>query len=248
VRPTPEELTEHLDALMSGVNGQLFDAVGDCVQFGPFAGMYIPEVTAWADNNSGTRLIGSYEFELHAVVEKIVARKPDMIVNVGCAEGYYAIGFARLLPHLQVVAIDVDDASLDLCEKYAAQNGVFDRVHTVLGKPAPQELAVGIEGRCLYFVDCEGDEVALLDEKQCPLLLTSDIIVECHDFMEPTISKTLQERFESTHDIEVIEHGYPCLQEYTKRFTNMSCIYAAMAVDEKRPVPTRWLACWTRAT
>ena len=42
----------------------------------------------------------------------------------------------------------------------------------------------------LLFVDCEGGELALLDPEQVPGIQGCDVIVECHDFLNPSITPT----------------------------------------------------------
>src|SRR4051812_42950342 len=40
-------------------------------------------------------VLGSFEAELHDHLERFLARAPRVVVNIGCAEGYYAVGIAR---------------------------------------------------------------------------------------------------------------------------------------------------------
>ena len=54
------------------------------------------------------RLIGSYEQELHPAIAAFVAEAPDCVIDVGCAEGYYAVGLVRLMPGVEVHARDTD--------------------------------------------------------------------------------------------------------------------------------------------
>jgi hypothetical protein len=41
---------------------------------------------------------GCYEHELHGEIEQLVTRGFDAVLNIGCGEGYYAIGLARRMP------------------------------------------------------------------------------------------------------------------------------------------------------
>src|SRR5215831_3414954 len=60
----------------------------DTITAGPFKGARLP--VSWRDR--GSKLLGFYEQELHPFIEAVIEWKPDVVVNVGCAEGYYAIG------------------------------------------------------------------------------------------------------------------------------------------------------------
>ena len=248
--PSIERMTALLLELSHGVNAHMFRSLGDKVIAGPFVGMSIPLQPPWDDGNSSTKLLGTYEWELQESVLKAVSRQPDIVVNVGCAEGYYAIGLARLLPAAKVFALDVSDKSLACCEEYAKRNGVLDRMTLWNGCRSAEELVVPGPGRLLYVLDCESYECDLLDKTRCPPLAHADIIVECHDFMVKaesprTITELLSERFRDTHDVERIEPGLPPLAKYAFP-ERCSSALAVLAVTEKRPMPTRWLACWAK--
>ena len=62
---------------------------------GPFAGRALPaRASSRACSFSGPYQVGSFELELYPVIERIVAAQPEFVVNVGGAEGYYAVGLA----------------------------------------------------------------------------------------------------------------------------------------------------------
>lgn len=245
--PNAEKMREHLLALMRGVNSQIFGGLGNKVINGPFQGMWVPENPKWEDGNASTKLIGSYEFEIHGIVAKAVSRNPATVINIGCAEGYYAVGFAMALPDAIIYACDLDRGCLESCRESALRNGVEHRVMLGQGCTKAEELEIGPAGKKLYFLDCEAAEIDLLDKKECPSLITSDIIVECHDFLRPDISSTLAARFEDTHDVELITPELPRLDWPPFQHVNKHpAIMAVLAIVEKRPLPTAWLACWAK--
>lgn len=237
--------SNHIEELVRCVNEQVFNGLGNKVLFGPFTGMQIPNVTPWYDGNFSVKLLGCYERELNETVAKIIARKPQTIVNVGCAEGYYAIGFAMQIPTVTVHALDIADDLLSLCREYAELNGVGSRV-----KPrnvVDGDIGSGEIGSKLYFMDCEGAELELLDKLKCPELATSDIIVECHEFLRSGLTQQLMKSFSDTHDIDLIPLKLPCLSLLeTPLLRETPALLSAIAVIEKRPVKTVWLACWAR--
>ena len=49
------------------------------------------------DGDLPPKLLCCYEAELHPAIERAAARNPQLIVTIGCAEGYYAVGMARVL-------------------------------------------------------------------------------------------------------------------------------------------------------
>ena len=81
---------------------------GRRVLHGPFAGMdYTSEAS---EGGLAPRLLGTYEAELHPALAAVAARGLQLIYDVGCAEGYYAVGLARAVPGARVRAYGVAEA------------------------------------------------------------------------------------------------------------------------------------------
>ena len=73
---------------------------------GPFAGM-VYAVDAFASAYF-PKLIGCYEREIHEILESVIRRGYRRIIDIGCAEGYYAVGLALRCPESSVLAIDIE--------------------------------------------------------------------------------------------------------------------------------------------
>ncbi len=94
---------------------------GLIVQTGPFVGMtYVSEAIC---SSLVPKLLGSYEAELHALLTQIVTRDYQTVIDVGCAEGYYAVGLALRLPRARVYAFDINARARELCAKLADCEG-----------------------------------------------------------------------------------------------------------------------------
>ena len=76
------------------------------VQDGPFKGMTY--VAAPSEGGLAPKLLGVYEATLNDVFLGASDQGYDVVLNVGCAEGFYAVGCARLLPDIPVLAWDID--------------------------------------------------------------------------------------------------------------------------------------------
>lgn len=166
---------------------------------GPFNGMFVTEQSSWGDGDAAPKLLGIYEQELYPVIEQIIAARPEVVVNVGCAEGFYAVGLARRLVQSQVIAADIVQDSLNIALKNAAANDIKNL--TIKNSCTAQELEQLIKNNQVTAVisDCEGYEIELLDPKIVPSLAKSHILVECHDMFNNKITPTLIKRFNSTH-------------------------------------------------
>jgi hypothetical protein len=86
--------------LDSSIRGRFLNRV---VRHGLFYGMKYPSLEA-AGSTLYPKLLGSYERELHGIMERIVRTDYATVVDIGCAEGYYAAGLALRLPEARVFA------------------------------------------------------------------------------------------------------------------------------------------------
>src|SRR5687767_8100107 len=62
---------------------------GSRIWNGPFKGMEY--VDAQTEGALIPRLLGTYECELHPHLERLAGEGLDCVIDVGCAEGYYAV-------------------------------------------------------------------------------------------------------------------------------------------------------------
>ncbi len=181
------------------------------VRQGPFAGMrYV------ADRSVGSalmpKLLGSYERELHGLIEAACSRSYDAVVDIGCAEGYYAVGFARRLPNSQVYAYDLKKEARDLCRAMAEGNDVADRVHIETRCDPEALLKLPLGQRALIVSDCEGFEKELFTPTVAAALADHDLLIEIHDFIDIETSPRLVEVFRNTHRLTRI----PTLDDIAK--------------------------------
>lgn len=216
------------------------EALGNRVRTGPFAGMLIMD---GPDACGLMRLIGTYEPELHAVIEELLASNSyDTILNVGCAEGFYAVGLALRVPCARVYAFDTSEKRQQLCLQNAGQNGVAARVK-VGGRCKCKDLTklLAPSRRALVFMDCEGAEKDLMrPDLVGPGLLKADIVLECHDFLDNSITPAILERFSASHRVTRVEeqtHKLPDLPE----LHGLGGIDKAVAMFEARAVLMHWL-------
>lgn len=208
------------------------------VPYGPFAGMRCVADYSCSGSSAVPRMLGSYEAELHDTILELASRGYERIVNIGCGEGYYAVGLARLMPTAHVYALDPEPTARIMCNAAAELNGVAERV-TVMGKCTPAMLQALAHPKTLIFCDCEGAELELLDPVAIPTLAQCDILVEMHDFLQADTSAMLETRFRGTHSIQVIRQvprdprAFPILQL-------LSDLDQMVSLCEFRPGRTPW--------
>jgi len=212
---------------------------GPVVQSGPFQGMITIR-----DAEEGClipKLLGCYEEELSQTIENLLQSDYDLIIDVGCASGHWLTGLALRAPRAALIGFDADGMALTRCRKSVALNGVAGRVR-LFGMCDPAALEEVISGRTLLFMDCDGPEYDLLNPVRVLKLLQTDIVVECHDYLNPAITPALLERFANSHRIERISsrkrepdaERYPGLRDLPEK-------HWAAALDERRPCVQEWL-------
>jgi len=209
------------------------------VRHGPFAGMHFPSVSTLP-----SRLLGTYESEIHPVIETAINRQPDVLVDVGCAEGYYAIGMARRLPQTQVFAFDINVHAQAICRKMALANGVSERV-TLEGECnlARLQTLLLTAQRPLIISDCEGYEINLFVPGRMDIFARADVLVELHEYVDPQIPIKICRAFEQTHEVTLVQS----IDDFAKPFNDHTPELAALpygqrydVLAEKRKMVMHW--------
>lgn len=211
-------------------------AMGDVVAGGLFAGMRL--LPRAAEGCVIPKLIGCYEAPLQAHLRALAETRPDVVLNIGCAEGWYAAGMARLLPDAEVWAFDIDPAARALCAEMMALNGMAARLR-IGAAFTPADFAAFAGQRVLVLCDIEGAEEALLDPSTAPALAGFDLVVEAHDAVAP-VSATLAARFAATHDVTVLD-GLEQTHSLPPWFATLPEIDRLLGVWEMRRAATPWL-------
>lgn len=210
--------------LRTHVRTYIFDINHGVVQTGPFKGM---RLLRRGDNNLGSKTLGCYEAELHGWLGVEIARLRDIkhpiIINLGSAQGYYAIGLAMCVPGAMVIGVDTKPERFCFLHEAAALNGV--RVTTV---PANE---FTLSAADFILSDCEGAEADYLDPDKYPFLSRTPMLVETHDGTH----KILIERFQGTHDV------FTALSEQVREPNKYPCLHSLhshakwIAISENRP-------------
>jgi hypothetical protein len=186
-------------------------------------------------------LLGCYEQPWHLYIQRALSERYTKIINIGCAEGYYAVGFAKAVLGLASFAYDSDTNAQSACRELAQKTGVSDRVE-IGGLFSHNDFQRYMGEAALIFCDIEGREEELLDPIASLALRHLDIIVESHDCLRPGITQTLFSRFGITHVIELAEdNGSRQLNTLPDWLHKLSHLYQLLATWEWRSGPTAWL-------
>ncbi|MGE7903200.1 50S ribosomal protein L11 methyltransferase [Peribacillus sp. NPDC094092] len=205
------------------------------VRYGPFAGM------KYINKSLGSQLLpkilGSYEEPIQHWISEAITKNYSKLIDIGCAEGFYAVGVAYRMADIEIHAFDIDEMARNACYELAIRNKVVNRIK-LKGECTHEELDNIVDKNTLIICDVEGAEKNLLSLKKSASLIKSDLIIETHDFIEAGITDSLINEFYNTHRIEMIvdyprsTKKYPILNNYH---------YPHKVLDELRPSGMRWL-------
>lgn len=216
---------------------------------GPFAGLVYPDARSFGSSLL-PKLVGTYEIEIQHLVEHLCATAYARIVDVGCAEGYYAIGLAKRMPGASVLAVDVNPSALKMCRLMAEANGVKERLTCVTTLPEDWTADFKHGHRSLIISDCEGYELELFSSKLIGRLAHCDILVESHDFLRPGIRDALIHRFHRSHVVTEVKSIHDALKAScvaVPEFIGLDIQTRYRLVQEGRPRTMSWLLFMAKA-
>jgi hypothetical protein len=171
--------------------------VHDTVVGGPFAGMRYP--LRWGDASAPAKWLGSYEEELSHSIETLLQRKPDRVVVIGSADGYYTVGCALALRGTRVDGFDPEWLARRNTVRLARENDVsqFVAVHGLATFESLNALLGLAPVPALVISDCEGAEDELIDPVRIPALKGSDLVIELHEWSDASLGDRIVSRFPS---------------------------------------------------
>ena len=216
---------------------------------GPFKGMrYHGDAVCGA---AAPKILGVYESELAPFLLRWSTIPFQHIIDVGAAEGYYAIGCARLWPRATLTAFETSEEGRRLLTRNVELNGLQSRIK-IMGYCGREQLqAAMLNGQpSLVIVDVEGAEGQLLNPEAIPGLANAHIIVEIHDFIDDRLGEIVSSRLKSSHVVEEMRTRARTFWDFHepralwKRFWLLP--YLKQYADELRPGPMRWFCCTPR--
>lgn len=226
--------------LKRGTQSQLESRFGRKVQRGFYTGMVLPEDNSWGHDTCG-KILGVYETEVVSALQGLDWSRYTGFIDVGCADGFHAVGIAGAVPGMHVYAFDISENARRVTAAAARLNNVAERV-TVAGAFSPDGLA---DGRYCMLLDIEGAEADFVDEHR-RWLAGIDMVIECHDRKRGNVTERIKTALAATHDITTIQRSGRCPAELPV-LGAMPDLDAWMVLSENRSNSSHWLLCLARA-
>lgn len=212
---------------------------------GPFKGLKYKNSESYGSALT-PKFLGTYENELVELVEIINKTDYQVLIDVGCAEGYYAVGFAKFGKFKKVYAYDIAEEARLLCSIMSKENNVEDKIEVkgLFNKDEFVKLKEKYKNsKFLLILDVEGSEVSILNDLHDVLDKNVDILIEVHDFIDTSITKKIEKMFEniphkkifSIDDFQkAVEYDLKILKEYS--FLEKYYLFL-----EGRPQQMKWM-------
>lgn len=209
---------------------------------GPFAGMrYVDEYTY---GPIAPKWLGVYEPQLHLWIRRLATASYDSFVNIGAAEGYYAVGLGRIRPDIRIITFEADFLSRRSQYRMAQINGVHNIYPHSLCNHRALKKALGL--RPFILCDIEGGELELIDPSRCEDLLRAELIIETHPvdgLSVPEVTRLVADRFRRTHTVEIVRDDPAARERFLEDLASsgVSLLKLQEFSFEDRRQPNEWL-------
>ena len=150
------------------------------------------------------KLVGSYENELSDTISIYKDYQFNNIIDIGSAEGYYAVGFALNFKYNKIYTFDISHKARKLLKKLVDINNVSNKI-LINSTCTPDNLFNIDLNNSLILSDCEGFEKDLfLNPEVFKKLENTFLIIEAHDFLDPNITIDINSLYSKSHNVKII--------------------------------------------
>jgi len=203
---------------------------------GPFKGMnFLDQVS---EGCYLPKLLGIYESEIHSFVNYILEKKPEIILNIGCAEGYYSVGLKRLLPQTEIFSFDTDLNAQNKSKILAEKNNVEINIEGLF----EVDLLKKFNDKNVFLIcDIEGEEINLFTPENINLFKKITLCIEMHISNGIHNKDVIPFLLEDTHSIEIIKQTGKNKFNVPDEISNLEHLDILLASWEWRSYPTPWL-------
>jgi hypothetical protein len=209
--------------------------LGETVYDGIYQGMKWKELTA--TDCYETKLMGIYEKELYPVIECITQKPLHSLCIIGTAEGYHALGLARLTG-LSPCCFERDEKCNENLHLLSSLNEVPIKENGQFTSKTTLELAPG-----LILMDIEGEEINVLTKDRLSAWKDHHVIVEVH---ASSIKEKIKERSKTDFKTDFVPVQRRTVDDYplTIPFKWLLRRWWHVPVQEWRSDSIGWLILW----
>jgi len=216
------------------------------VMAGPFKGLQYPAFKAYTSSIL-PKILGTYESEIYDHIDTFLKKKYAQVIDIGAAEGYYAVGIARNMNTTPIICYDVNPQALAFCKKMGELNQINNL--QVNGLFTTEHFEKYAYQNSLIICDVDGYEKDLFPNTQIvEKLKFSDLIIETHDYIDPSITQNLIKVFSPTHDCVVIPYKSNKVDELPKALFEKATLEEKKIAVLERIVDNKWIIAKAKNT
>lgn len=228
------------------ISSQVFEQLNGVVQFGPFQGMQLSSNPHWGSSDRASMLLGLYEKEVLDYIMSLPLNKDRNFIDIGAADGYYAIGFLMAERFKQSICFELTELGQQVIAENAERNGVGHKVkiHGVANDAALESFSEADLEQAVVLVDIEGAEFEVLSQRNLEKLRNSYLVIEIHNWIDGFKEKynRLLNDANEIFNLSVLKVGQREIPEL-EIFENFPDDNRWLMLSEGRPNRMRWLCC-----
>ena len=215
---------------------------GHTVAYGIFKGMKLSDKAWWGDDLP-TKILGEYERHVQEKLKEL-SRSSKILIDIGAADGFFAIGCLVSNLYEKVVCFEISDEGRELLVANAKANQVDERI-VVKGEAAKESLrniVANLES-AVILCDIEGAEFDLFSEELLKILNKCYIVIELHESAMIKGQEMVAQLGNSASKYFDVDFIYPLdinINKY-KELNSFHDNYRLLAFSEGRGVSMRWM-------
>lgn len=217
------------------------------VSYGPFAGMQISPVAWWDQTDLASKILGFYELEVLKVLSSVDRARYHFFVDLGAADGYYAIGALRAGLFQKAFCFEMSERGREVIRANADLNDISDSV-AIFGYADSrfhESLPEGSLSSTVVLIDIEGGEFDLLTDELLVRLKDAMLVIELHEFMVGDGAaklKRLVDRLERVYKLHWLTTGARDLSGF-ESLSVLNDTDRWLLCSESRTQRMKWVVC-----
>jgi len=217
---------------------------GHVIAYGPFKGMKLSDEVWWSNNDRITQMLSIYEEHILARLKNFSTQGASRFIDIGAADGYFAIGMAYSKIYSKVYAFEIEPKGQKKIKDNSAVNHV-ENIVSVFGEADYSSIQNLLREniKTSFLIDIEGSEYQLLDEQMLSLVSSCYLICELHPWLVDDgdqLQRKLIERARKKFNVELIKRETYSPNIFSE-LDDLSDEERLIAVGEGRRKNMQWL-------